>query len=57
MAIFLRYNHVWIHGQTYSSFDYRLGKCRVIANPLGYTTRGGAENVDFDPNFVVEVET
>lgn len=48
---------IWIHGHTHSSFDYRLGKCRVIANPLGYMTRGGAaENEDFDPNFVVELE-
>jgi Icc-related predicted phosphoesterase len=30
----------WIHGHTHSSFDYRIGQCRVICNPRGY----GREN-------------
>jgi len=48
---------VWVHGHTHTSFDYRLGKCRVVANPLGYMTRGGtAENKDFNPNYVIEIE-
>jgi predicted phosphodiesterase len=47
---------VWIHGHTHTSFDYSVGKCRVVANPLGYLMRGGeAENEDFDPNFVVQL--
>lgn len=47
---------LWIHGHTHTSFDYQLGRCRVVANPLGYMTRGGgAENANFDPNFVVEL--
>ncbi|MCD2516729.1 metallophosphoesterase [Massilia sp. G4R7] len=48
---------LWIHGHTHTSFDYQIGKCRVVANPLGYITRGGGpENQSFDPNFVVELQ-
>lgn len=47
---------LWIHGHTHTSFDYLIGQCRVVANPLGYIMRGGqAENDDFDPNFIVEL--
>jgi Icc-related predicted phosphoesterase len=47
---------LWIHGHTHTSFDYPVGQCRVVANPLGYMMRGGhAENDDFDPNFIVEL--
>jgi predicted phosphodiesterase len=47
---------LWIHGHTHKSFDYSIGLCRVVANPLGYMMRGGhAENDDFDPNFIVEL--
>lgn len=47
---------LWIHGHTHTSFDYSVGECRVVANPLGYMMRGGhAENDDFDPNFIVEL--
>lgn len=47
---------LWIHGHTHTSFDYLVGQCRVVANPLGYMMRGGqAENDDFDPNFIVEL--
>lgn len=27
---------LWIHGHTHDSYDYALGKCRVICNPRGY---------------------
>jgi predicted phosphodiesterase len=27
---------LWIHGHVHDSFDYRLGRCRVVANPRGY---------------------
>jgi predicted phosphodiesterase len=27
---------VWLHGHVHDSFDYRVGECRVVANPLGY---------------------
>jgi predicted phosphodiesterase len=47
---------VWVHGHTHSSFDYYIGKCRVVANPLGYLMRNGMpENVGFDKNFIVDL--
>jgi predicted phosphodiesterase len=47
---------VWIHGHTHESFDYQVGKCRVVCNPLGYLRGGGTpENHCFDPGFIVEV--
>lgn len=27
---------VWMHGHTHDGFDYTVGGCRVVANPLGY---------------------
>ena len=47
---------LWVHGHMHDSFDYTVGKCRVICNPCGYMTRGGgAENGQFDPNFIVDI--
>jgi predicted phosphodiesterase len=52
---------VWIHGHTHDSFDYAIGKCRVVCNPRGYPGtmyprfRDRYENPAFDPCFVVEV--
>lgn len=49
---------LWIHGHTHTSLDYRIGRCRVVCNPLGYLTRGGVpENRRFDPDWVIELET
>jgi len=47
---------VWVHGHTHTSSDYRIGRARIVANPLGYprgANRDQAENLDFDPNRVV----
>jgi predicted phosphodiesterase len=55
---------LWIHGHVHDSFDYMVGRCRVIANPRGYArNRLYAERVEdlewenpaFDPKLVVEV--
>lgn len=55
---------LWVHGHVHDSFDYRAGKCRVVANPLGYVreTRSSAkarelqyENPAFDWTCVVDV--
>ena len=27
---------LWLHGHVHDSFDYKVGECRVVANPLGY---------------------
>lgn len=53
----IRLADVWIHGHTHDSFDYRLGKCRVICNPRGYQRPGDKmpENCSFNPGFIVEV--
>ena len=42
----------WIHGHTHSSFDYKVGDTRVLANPHGYRL----ENPEFDPNACYEVK-
>ena len=42
---------LWVHGHTHDSFDYRVGRTRVVCNPKGYET----ENPRFDPSLVVEV--
>ncbi|WP_279483212.1 metallophosphoesterase [Aureimonas sp. SK2] len=41
---------LWIHGHVHNSFDYRIGRTRVVANPKGY----GDENPTFDPRLVIE---
>ncbi len=47
---------LWVHGHMHTSFDYRVGKCRVVCNPCGYLMRGGKpQNSDFNPNFIIEV--
>lgn len=47
---------LWVHGHTHTSFDYRVGECRVISNPRGYPNRHGEfENTSFDPCLMVEI--
>lgn len=47
---------VWIHGHVHSSFDYHIGKTRIICNPRGYESYSGAcENFDYNPKFVFEI--
>ena len=48
---------LWIHGYTHTTFDYRVGNCRVVCNPRGYKLWGGDFEVDdFDPALVIEVK-
>ncbi|GJE43379.1 metallophosphoesterase [Methylobacterium soli] len=42
---------LWVHGHTHTSFDYRVGRTRVVCNPKGYSD----ENRAFDPALLVEV--
>ena len=42
---------LWVHGHTHDSFDYQIGRTRVVCNPRGY----GSENQFFDPKLVVEI--
>jgi predicted phosphodiesterase len=46
---------LWIHGHMHDSFDYRIGKTRVVCNPRGYARGGVNENARFDPDLVIEV--
>lgn len=57
---------LWAHGHVHNSFDYTVGRCRVVANPRGYPLRNRDrqmlidadgqpifENQEFDPMKVV----
>lgn len=44
---------LWLHGHLHCAHDYRVGRCRVVANPLGYASKH--EQRDFRPDFCVEV--
>lgn len=55
---------LWLHGHVHDSFDYNVGRTRVIANPAGYLlnrrfaqTRDEFkfENETFNPNLIVEI--
>lgn len=55
---------LWLHGHVHDSFDYRVGNCRVVANPRGYGLNRGRvngptelefENPAFDGGLVLEV--
>ena len=54
---------LWIHGHVHDSFDYHVGKCRIVANPRGYAGNVKAvatpaqllwENVQFNPSLVID---
>lgn len=55
---------LWLHGHVHDSFDYRVGACRVVANPAGYAMNGVVEdsvarfeleNGKFDRKLVIDV--
>ena len=55
---------LWVHGHVHNSFDYRVGRCRVVCNPAGYCRSFGRagtgqgyvlENSEFDPLRTVEI--
>jgi hypothetical protein len=55
---------LWIHGHVHDSFDYHVGKCRVLTNPRGYARNRMTaespeelewENRAFDAQLVVDV--
>lgn len=54
----------WFHGHVHDSFDYSVGKCRVVVNPRGYASNKHAaatpaqlkfENPQFRPYCVIEL--
>jgi predicted phosphodiesterase len=44
--------HLWVHGHTHGSADYKIGDARVLCNARGYPDD---LNPDFVPGLVVEV--
>jgi Icc-related predicted phosphoesterase len=55
---------LWIHGHVHDSFDYVVGRTRVVANPRGYafnwrtaitTAELQWENLTFNPTMVTEI--
>lgn len=44
---------LWVHGHLHCPQDYRVGSCRVVANPLGYARKG--EQDGFRPQLVLDV--
>jgi hypothetical protein len=47
---------LWLHGHTHGSFDYRIGKTRVICNARGYAKGGVNENAQFDAAHVIDLD-
>jgi Icc-related predicted phosphoesterase len=55
---------LWLHGHVHDSFNYRVGRCRVVANPAGYICNLRyatsaqdiiLENAAFNSHLLVEV--
>lgn len=44
---------LWLHGHLHCPADYRVGRCRVVANPLGYAHKG--EQQGFRPDCVISL--
>jgi len=44
---------LWLHGHLHCAFDYRKDGCRVVANPLGYASKG--EQQDFRAGLLIDV--
>ncbi len=47
---------LWLHGHTHGSFDYAVGKTRVICNPRGYAKNGVNENPQFNDSYVIDLD-
>jgi Icc-related predicted phosphoesterase len=44
---------LWVHGHTHNTFDYTLGKTRVVVNPYGY--KDVEVNPQYDRQLVIEI--
>ena len=49
----LQHADLWLHGHLHAPSDYRVGRCRVVANPLGYAKK--QEQAGFRPRLLLEV--
>ena len=45
---------LWLHGHLHCPTDLRVGRCRIVANPLGYARKD--EQAGFRPTLTVHVE-
>lgn len=45
---------VWLHGHLHCPTDVTVGRCRIVANPLGYARK--QEQLGFRPTLTVDVE-
>jgi predicted phosphodiesterase len=43
----------WLHGHLHCPQDQRVGRCRIVANPLGYASKN--EQAAFQPAALIEV--
>jgi predicted phosphodiesterase len=44
---------LWLHGHLHCPQDRQLGRCRIVANPLGYADKG--EQAAFEPQSLITV--
>ncbi len=44
---------LWIHGHTHDSFNYEIGKTRIVCNPRGYVPN--ADNKEFEAGMIIEL--
>jgi predicted phosphodiesterase len=44
---------LWLHGHLHAPSDYRVGDCRVVANPLGYARKN--EQAGYDAGLLIEI--
>ena len=44
---------VWLHGHLHCPTDLQVGRCRIVANPLGYARKN--EQLAFQPAALIEV--
>jgi hypothetical protein len=45
---------LWLHGHLHCDFDYVQDGCRIVANPLGYESKG--EQQGFRPTLVLDLD-
>ncbi|MFC7435580.1 metallophosphoesterase [Hydrogenophaga bisanensis] len=50
----LAHADLWLHGHLHCPLDLQVGRCRIVANPLGYADKG--EQATFRPTLTIDVE-
>lgn len=44
---------LWLHGHLHCPTDVQVGRCRIVANPLGYASKG--EQLAYQPQLLIDV--